>query len=82
MLRYLILLIVSLSGLLSLSAQQWTGQWTIYPVVGARYDRIIDTDSKVYFLTSGTMYSYDKDSKETYFYNTSNKLSGSNIKNI
>ena len=82
MLRYLILLIVSLSSLLSLSAQQWTGQWTIYPVVGARYDRIIDTDSKVYFLTSGTMYSYDKDSKETYFYNTSNKLSGSNIKNI
>ena len=82
MIRYLLLLVVTLSGILSVSAQQWTGQWTIYPIVGAKYDRVIDTDSKVYFLSSGSMYSYDKDSKETYFYNTSNKLSGSNIKNI
>ena len=63
MIRYLLLLVVTLSGILSLSAQQWTGQWTIYPIVGAKYDRVIDTDSKVYFLSSGSMYSYDKDSK-------------------
>ena len=81
MIRYLLLFVLFFNFIL-LSAQQFTGQWTIYPTVGSKYDKVVDTDSKVYFLNSGNMYSYDKNSKETYFYNTSNKLSGSNIKNI
>ena len=82
MIRYLLLLFVSFFSFTFLSAQQWTGQWTIYPTIGSKYDKVVDTDSKVYFLNSGGLYSYDKDSKETYFYNTANKLSGSNIKDI
>lgn len=82
MIRYLLLLFVSFFSFTFLSAQQWTGQWIIYPTIGSKYDKVVDTDSKVYFLNSGGLYSYDKDSKETYFYNTANKLSGSNIKDI
>ena len=69
-------------SVLGLSAQQTTGLWTVYPVIGSDYDKVIDTESKVFFLTSSFLYSYDKETNETYFYNSSNKLSSSGIKNI
>lgn len=63
-------------------AQQSVGQWKIFPTVGKQYDKIIDSKDKVYFLTASSLYSYDKDNHETYFYDSSNKLSGSDIRDI
>ncbi len=66
----------------SVFAQQSIGQWKIYPTVGKQYDKIIESNNKVYFLTASSLYSYDKKSNETYFYDSSNKLSGSEIRDI
>lgn len=78
-----------LSGLLTILftfsiavAQQSVGQWKIFPTVGKQYDKIIDSKEKVYFLTASSLYSFDKNTNETYFYDSSNKLSGSSISNI
>ncbi|MDE6369660.1 MAG: hypothetical protein K2K94_10535, partial [Muribaculaceae bacterium] len=71
-------MIVFLTGLVSLG-QVSTEEWTTYPIIGLKYDKVVDTEGKVYFLSSGSLYSYDKESHETYFYNASNKLSGNNI---
>lgn len=57
-------------------------QWTIYPIINSRYDKIIDSGDKVYFLSSGSLFSVDRSTNETYFYNSYNKLSGSYISNI
>lgn len=80
--KYIFLIIFSILSIFGVGAQEWSGQWTIYPTVGSKYEKIIDTKSKVYFLNSASLYSYDKNTEETYFYNTSNKLSDSNIKTI
>lgn len=63
-------------------SQQSVGEWKIYPLVSDEYDKIIDTENKVYFLSASSLYSYDKESNETYFYNSNNKLSGSDISDI
>ena len=81
MIRNLIIFVVSLFALMSVNGQD-NAQWKIYPVVGAKYDKVIETEDKVYFLSTGALYSYDKSSGEIYFYNLSNKLSGSNIDQI
>lgn len=80
--KKVLILFFILFTLLSVSGQQSVGQWKIYPVVGSDYEKIIDTDSKVYFLSSSSLYSFDKNTNETYFYNSSNKLSGSGISDI
>lgn len=82
MYKYFISFLILLISSLSAFAQQSVGQWKIYPIVGAAYEKIIDSKDKVYFLSSSSLYSYDKKTKETYFYNASNKLSSSNISNI
>ena len=82
MIRCFIFFIASLLIGLSSIGQVTNEQWNIYPVIGSKYDQVVDTDDRVYFLSSGSLYSYDKISKETYFYNSTNKLSGSNISSL
>jgi len=76
------ILLFILFNILPSVAQQSIGQWKVYPIVGSKYDKIIDTDKKVYFLSSSSLYSFDKETNETYFYDSSNKLSGSGIIDI
>lgn len=82
MIKKTLLIFAFMFSMVAVFGQQTLGQWKIYPTVGKEYDKIIDSKDKVYFLTAASLYSYDKNSKETYFYDSSNKLSGSNIKNI
>ena len=58
MIRNLIIFVVSLFALMSVNGQD-NAQWKIYPVVGAKYDKVIETEDKVYFLSTGALYSYD-----------------------
>lgn len=81
MIRNLIIFVVTLLAFIPCNSQE-NAQWKIYPVVGSKYDKVLETEGKVYFLSSGSLYSYDKSTNEIYFYNTSNKLSGSSIKNL
>lgn len=82
MIRCLIFLVISiLTGVYSFG-QVTTDNWTVYPTIGSEYDNVLETDKMVYFLSGGALYSYNKESHETYFYNSTNKLSGNSIKEI
>ncbi len=75
------LMIVALAAL-SLSsarAQQAVGEWYLYPVFTSAISSLVDTPSKVYYLAASRLYSYDKDSNESYSYSTQNKLSDTNV---
>jgi len=57
-------LAILLSFPLLASAQLGAGQWKIHPYfVGANATNCIDAGSKVYYLSSGSLYSFDKDSQ-------------------
>lgn len=60
-----------------------TGQWEIFPFFSPHLDKIVDTPSdKVYYLTCGSLYSYDRSTDEHYSYTKQNKLSSSGISDI
>lgn len=82
MYRKLSAFLILIVSCFAINAQQSAGQWTIYPVIGLDYDKIIDTENKVYFLSSASLYSFDKQTDETYFYNSENKLSSNSITDI
>ena len=67
--------------MLGMRAQLAVGSWHQFASFST-VDRVIDTDDKVYFLTCGQLYSYDKDNDETYCYSSGNRLSDSNVANI
>lgn len=64
------------------AAQHAQGTWTIYSRMGATIDDIIETPSKVYYLSGGALHSYSPDDNEHYSYSTSNKLSDVDISKI
>lgn len=53
---------------LTASASLATGQWRQYPVFGQTIDKVVDSPQKVYYITGGTLYSYDKGADETRSY--------------
>lgn len=63
------------------TAQNAVGSWKTYNIF-AGVDKILDTPSKVYYVSVGQLYSYDKEYEETYNYSTSGKLHGSMVSNI
>ena len=63
-------------------AQQITGQWTIYPQIGFTIDRLVDTPEHAYYLTAGSLYSYDSADNENFVYTTSNRLTDTGISDI
>ncbi|MDE6097348.1 MAG: hypothetical protein K2L80_08655 [Muribaculaceae bacterium] len=65
---FLICMLLSLTGA---GAQSWT----IYPLYNGKFSDIVETPSKLYYSSNGSLYSYDKDTQETYAYTNANKLS-------
>ena len=64
-----------------LSAQTAKGDWKIY----SRYSSISQmkqTPEKLYYVSGNSLYSLDKNTKETYIYTSKNKLNESNINKI
>ena len=60
-----------------------TGQWVLYPFFSPALDKIVDTPSdKVYYLSCGSLYSYDRATDEHYSYTKLNKLSSQGIADI
>lgn len=58
------------------------GVWTVHSTFGYPTGRVIDTGSMVYYVAGQGLFSYDKETLESYSYNTGNKLSDSNVENI
>lgn len=53
---------------------QAVGEWNIYTRFSGAIDRIIDTPDIVYYTAGKRLFSYDKESAETYAYTSQNKL--------
>ncbi len=64
-----------------MSAQS-IGGWKLHPVFGNNIQNIIDTGSKVFFLTDEYLYSYDKEGKEIVSYSKQTNLSDIRIDDI
>lgn len=64
-------------------AQLAVGGWKIYsPFVGSSIGKMVETPQKLYFISEGSLYSYDKETGENYSYNSINKLNDNNITDI
>ncbi len=79
MIRNLIILLLSLLPLTGISQ---TGEWLKYSVFSGDISHIVDTPSKVYYVSSGYLFSYDKDNDETISYNSQNYLNDDNVDKI
>lgn len=62
---FLLIALISLLPAGVSARQQAVGSWFTYPLYKGVPDRIVDTPAKVYYLSLGRLYSYDKDSDET-----------------
>lgn len=77
MIKKILILLVSLMPLTSM-AQLGVGSWEIYNAF-SNVDDIVETKSKVYYLSQGCLYSYDKEYDETIAYTIDNKLNDNGI---
>ncbi|MBR5638440.1 MAG: hypothetical protein IKW83_01625 [Muribaculaceae bacterium] len=65
------------------SAQLGAGQWKIHPYfVGSSAKNCIDAGDRVYYLSSGSLYCYDKEQQSNMALNANNLLNGIIIKQI
>ncbi len=90
-----ILAIITVLLPLMANAQLSVGNWKLYPAYNnvKVYDnnilnepftgyRMLDTPEKVYYVSEGFLFSYDKKTEESYAYTVRNKMSDNNVKGI
>ncbi|MDE6395768.1 MAG: hypothetical protein K2K84_00685 [Muribaculaceae bacterium] len=77
--RKLLYLVVLLMSTISAAAQQTVGEWYFFPRFLGTVDAIADTPEKVYYTSGQRLFSYDKNSNETYTYSTQNRLNDINV---
>lgn len=65
-----------------MKAQLAVGEWKVYPVFANNVTRMLDTSEKVYYVSEGNLFSYDKNTDESYSYSVVNKLNENEIHNI
>lgn len=77
--RFNIIVIALLQVVLAHSA---VGNWERFSSYTGGVSRLIDTPSKVYYLSNGYLYDYDKENDVTTSYTSSTQLSDNNVKYI
>ncbi|MDE6276614.1 MAG: hypothetical protein K2M06_00720 [Muribaculaceae bacterium] len=77
-----LLLALVLTTVLGLSAQKFSGRWNLYPSVGRTIDQVVNTGSKVFYVTSSRLYHYSEADAETFSYAGSDKLSDVEVSKI
>lgn len=82
MIKKLTLLLALSLGWISAAAQHTPGSWKIIPMAGEFFESVIDTPEKVYYLTGGSLYSYDKEYNETLYYTPGTQISDSGIASL
>lgn len=58
------------------------GTWKVYPMYVNPPQKIIDTEDIVYYVSGGSLFSYDKENDENYSYTIDNKLNDVDIIDI
>lgn len=82
MIRKTLLVLIALIPFM-VKAQLAVGGWKIYsPFVTSSVSKMIETPQKLYYISEGSLYSYDKESDESYSYNSINKLNDNGITDI
>ena len=80
--RYIFALVIALASFMT-HAQSDYGQWILHPVfAGENIVNCIDTGDDVYYLASGNLFCYDKDTQENEHLNRANYMSDTGVKNI
>ncbi|MDE5633091.1 MAG: hypothetical protein K2I51_00285 [Muribaculaceae bacterium] len=81
MIKKLCILLALITAMLPASAQQAVGSWTFYPSFST-VSKIIESKERVYFLSSGSLFYFDKDTEERGQLNASNGLNDVSISDI
>lgn len=76
-----IILFISLIIPLFASAQTMVGNWEFHTPFTS-VNSIVETPDKVYFVSVGTLFSYDKENQETYSYSTGNMLTDTGVSQV
>ena len=71
-----------MAGAPAAHAQHSVGEWTIYSVFSGDVTDCVEGPTKVYYVSDGSLYSFDKETSETYTYSIGNKLNDNNIRDI
>ncbi len=80
--KYILTLVIALAAMVS-QAQDDYGKWVLHPIfAGENITNCIDTGDEVYYLASGNLYRYDKDTQENEHLNRANYLNDSGVENI
>lgn len=80
--KYILTLVIALAAMV-LQAQDDYGKWVLHPIfAGENITNCIDTGDEVYYLASGNLYRYDKDTQENEHLNRANYLNDSGVENI
>lgn len=82
---HIIAMLAAIIGLTSdfASAQKTPiGTWKVYPTYSTPNQKVVETTDVVYYLTGGSLFSYDKKNDENYSYTTDNKLNDNSITDI
>lgn len=73
------LALLFLAVVISAAAQHIPGSWRKLPLSGLSFSYIQDTPARVFYLTGGQLYSYDKADAATTYYVPGDKISDSGI---
>ncbi len=80
--KYILTLVIALAAMVA-QAQDDYGKWVLHPIfAGENITNCIDTGDEVYYLASGNLYRYDKDTQENEHLNRANYLNDSGVENI
>lgn len=77
------ILLALIAALPIVAVAQQTGTWVLHPYyVGANATNCVDAGSKIYYLTKGSLYAYDKASESNEVLDQNSNLNGINIGQI
>lgn len=79
MIRYISLLLITLTAAFGLRAQNNVGSWQHYPAFATPVGDIAAGDGMVYYVAGGNLFSYDTAADESRTYSVSGILTGSDI---
>ena len=67
MIKRALIIIVALFSFV-MQAQKPVGEWKLYPVFANSVTKMLETPEKVFYVSQGNLYSYDKNTDENYHY--------------
>ncbi len=77
--KHVLILVAALSAALS-SWGAVAGAWKVIPMSGTNFSQVVDSPDMLYYVSDGSLYSYDKSNNETRFYQPGKHISGAGVR--